>query len=103
MNHSFTPNLSCPINNADRCWLQRYVQSDIMLHCSSPVVARLKSRASSIPGELILKASVWLRPGITPCVKTPTSNLRVESLSRLRRIRNKKRTALAVVVEGGKG
>jgi len=60
MNHSFTLNLSCPIINADRCQLQRYIQSDIMLHCSSPVVTRLKSRASSIPGELILRASVWL-------------------------------------------
>jgi hypothetical protein len=70
MNHSFALNLSCPINNADRCQLQRYVQSDIMLDCSSPVVARLKSRASSIPGELILRASAWLWPGITSCVKT---------------------------------
>src|ERR1700716_1620435 len=52
-----------------------------MLHCSSPVVARLKSRASSIPGELILKASVWLRPGITPCVKTCASRERAELFS----------------------
>jgi hypothetical protein len=27
--------------------------------------------ALSIPGELILRAGVWLDPGITPCVKTP--------------------------------
>jgi hypothetical protein len=26
----------------------------------------------SIPGELILRAGVWLDPGITPCVKTHT-------------------------------
>src|SRR3979411_2253997 len=52
-----------------------------MLHCSSPVVARLKSRASSIPGELILKASVWLRPGITPCVKTCASRERAALFS----------------------
>src|SRR5438876_5457450 len=26
--------------------------------------------ALSIPGELILRAGVWLDPGITPCVKT---------------------------------
>src|ERR1700682_902520 len=52
-----------------------------MLHCSSPVVARLKSRASSIPGELILKASVWLRPGITLCVKTCGSRERAELFS----------------------
>jgi hypothetical protein len=25
--------------------------------------------ALSIPGELILRAGVWLDPGITPCVK----------------------------------
>src|SRR6266404_5610121 len=29
--------------------------------------------ALSIPGELILRAGVWLDPGITPCVKTHTS------------------------------
>src|SRR5258708_39742993 len=28
--------------------------------------------ALSIPGELILRAGVWLDPGITPCVKTHT-------------------------------
>jgi hypothetical protein len=46
------------------------------LHC--PDLVRLSSRARlsglrwalSIPGELILRAGVWLDPGITPCVKT---------------------------------
>ena len=36
----------------------------------------------SIPGELIPKAGVWLEPGITPCVKTPTVAARVETSRR---------------------
>ena len=34
------------------------------------MIARPMTRASSIPGELIPRAWVWLEPGITPCVKT---------------------------------
>ena len=34
------------------------------------MIASPMTRASSIPGELIPRAWVWLEPGITPCVKT---------------------------------
>jgi NAD(P)-dependent dehydrogenase (short-subunit alcohol dehydrogenase family) len=34
--YSFACDLSCSIDDADRRQLQRYVQSDIVLHCSPP-------------------------------------------------------------------
>ena len=34
--HSFALDLSSSIDDADRCQLQRHVQSDIVLHCGSP-------------------------------------------------------------------
>jgi hypothetical protein len=46
------------------------IQRERVVHSDPEDVARLKGRASSIPGELILRASVWLWPGITPRVKT---------------------------------
>src|SRR5206468_2821741 len=69
-NHPFALDLSRPIDDTDRCQLQRYVQSDIVLHCSpaslqGPWVRLVDS------WELIARGGVWLDPGITPCVKTP--------------------------------
>src|SRR5262249_49353279 len=34
--YAFPLDLSCSIDDADRCQFQRYVQSDIVLHCSPP-------------------------------------------------------------------
>src|SRR5262249_55974196 len=47
-----------------------HVQSDILLHRSSPVIARPEVSLDDSWRELIPRASVWLWPGITPCVKT---------------------------------
>src|SRR5262245_55133349 len=35
-NHPFALDLSCSIDDADRCQLQRYVQSNVVFHCVSP-------------------------------------------------------------------
>jgi hypothetical protein len=52
---------------------------------------------SSIPGELILRASVWLWPGITPCVKTQNSYARPqESSTRIRKPANFSKDITAV-------
>src|SRR5439155_20873866 len=69
-NHPFALDLSCPINNADRRQIQRYVQSHIVFHRSSPSLRGHMKMASCVPGELIPRAGVWLDPGITPCSKT---------------------------------
>ena len=37
-----------------------------------------------IPGELILRVSVWLWPGITPCVKTLGRSIAIEQISHSR-------------------
>src|SRR5438093_12296408 len=52
-NHPFALDLSCPINNADRRQLQRYVQSHIVFHRSSPSLRGHMRMASCVPGELI--------------------------------------------------
>src|SRR5262249_56280041 len=79
----FAHDLSSFIDDADRCQLQRHVQSDIVLHaalhhCKAPI-----RWASSLPGELIPSALVWLAPGITPCAKTLKSQQAGELFSLL--------------------
>src|SRR6185312_1855153 len=41
------------VHHADRCLLQRHVQSDIVLHCRSPSLRGHMRPASYVPGELI--------------------------------------------------
>ena len=63
MNRSLTLNLSRLINNAKRL-VQHNAPLQLSLSLQGP-----RGEPHRFLGELILRASVWLRPGITPCVK----------------------------------
>ena len=47
------------VRHADRCLVQRHVQSDIVHHCRSPSLQGHVSVARCVPGELIPCAFVW--------------------------------------------
>src|SRR5665213_321772 len=67
VDHALLHDRSRLVHHADRCLLQRHVQSNITFHCRSPSLRGHMRLASYVPGELIPCAFVWLNPGITPC------------------------------------
>src|SRR6516225_10378016 len=55
-----------------------------MLHCSSPSLQGPRGEPHRLLGELIRRASVWLWPGITPCVKSRRRLIAIEQVIRSR-------------------
>ena len=53
VDHALLHDRSCLVHHADRCLLQRHVQSNIIFHCRSPSLRGHIRLASYVPEELI--------------------------------------------------
>ncbi len=72
------------LHHADRCLLQRHVQSDIVLHCRSPSLRGHMRLASYVPGELIplpLSGSIPELPHVEKVENRTTSKFSRKSIS----------------------